>query len=630
MRFLYWLIFITVVINFRCFAQRNADQDIQDSVIGWWNNNRFDHLKPQTDAIGKSKEVIVNDMVRWMKASYTPVGGLGTSSRYIGSRGYGVNFLVWNVSHDKLWTEPNGNFKPIPEENTKFAMAANQLFGAFPISFINTANQFYFTIQPEGYADNDQLMAWRKGADPRIHPNAYKYITWVNDWCTVYLAPDNKLPWIPVSKGELLQKAEEGLLKVLADKRKQVASQWPDNKKNQDEALDYFEKGDLAKYRNKISELKKRHANTLNEPALLSSMQTTMYSFETDPDIFRIDDFAKNLNQAFPVYKLDSAALARIRDIKPLWVAVAFPYENKERGNQKYELFTAMSENINYDYIYNYFYEPEKIKGQSYIPSNAAGLKARLDSYRSKSSGTQKLITKKQTNLPANIALFDDFSQDKVGEKPAGWYFNSVGKKHVIAKIEGESGNWLKLGYSNELTSITLQTFPENFSLEYDLVTSGFDGRWGANLTVELKGSKKGSDGVTYSSNLTTSITAGNQSALDSKHDYRGELKIDLLNSPSKMDYNDKGGYFADSQPVFTSTKRKVHVQLLKKDTLIALFLNGKEVTNSMQFKTRYGKPCGDCSIPAGMVYNSFVIRNFTQEPDAVACYIGNVVVSKI
>ncbi len=96
------------------------------------------------------------------------------------------------------------------------------------------------------------------------------------------------------------------------------------------------------------------------------------------------------------------------------------------------------------------------------------------------------------------------------------------------------------------------------------------------------------------------------------------------------MDYNDKGGYFADSQPVFTNTKRKVHVQLLKKGTLISVFLNGKEVTNSMQFKTRYGKPCGDCSIAAGMVYNSFVIRNFTQEPDAVGCYIGNVVVSKI
>ncbi|MBE9463591.1 hypothetical protein ACFP1I_11720 [Dyadobacter subterraneus] len=258
--FVFWIFFVTIS---PCSAQRDHDQDIQDSVIGWWSNNRFDHLKPQTDATGKKKEVIVNDMIKWMKASYTPVGGLGTSSRYINNKGYGVNFLVWNVSHDKMWTEPNGNFKPIPEENTKFAIAANQLFGAFPISFINTGNEFYFVIQPDGYAETSQTLDNRKGADPRIHPNAYKYITRVNDWSTVYLAPDNKLPWISVSKGELLQKAEEGLQKVLADKRKEVASQWPDNKKKQDEALDYFEKNDITRYRKNIQELKRRYANSL-------------------------------------------------------------------------------------------------------------------------------------------------------------------------------------------------------------------------------------------------------------------------------------------------------------------------------------------------------------------------------
>ena len=45
--------------------------------------------------------------------------------------------MVWNVSHDKLWTEPNGKFKPIEEENTKFYMMANMIFGSYPVSFIN-------------------------------------------------------------------------------------------------------------------------------------------------------------------------------------------------------------------------------------------------------------------------------------------------------------------------------------------------------------------------------------------------------------------------------------------------------------------------------------------------------------
>lgn len=626
----YFILLILLGISYPGFAQRNHDQDIQDSIIGWWNNSRFDHLKPQTDPIMKKKEIIVNDMVKWMKASYTPVGGLGTSSRYVNRKGFGVDFLVWNVSHDKEWTEANGNFKPIPEENTKFVMGANQLFGAYAISFINTGGEFYYSMEPDGYAESSQTIENRKGADPRIHPNVYKYITRVNDWSTVYLAPDNKLPWIPVSKGELLQKAEEGLSKVLADKRKEVASQWPDNKKNQEEAVEYFEKNEIATYRKNIQELKKRHANSLNEAAIIRSMQPNMYSFQTDPDIFKIDNDLKDLNQGYQVIKLDAATIAKLNDVTPLWIAIAFPFEKKERGNQLFELYTAMSQNINYDYIYNYFYDPEKIKGKPYSPANAVSLKIRLDGYRNSTAGKQNLIAKKQMDLPSGAVLFDDFSQEQVGKKPAGWHFSSTGKAHSISKVEGENGNWLKLGYGTELRPATLQSLPENFSLEYDLITSGFDGRWGANLTMELKGSKKGSDGVTYSSSLSTSITAGNQTALNANHDYRGELKIDLLNYPSKMDYNDKGGYFTEAQPIFTSTKRKVHVQLVKKGPLLSLLLNGKEIASSSQFKTKYGKPCGDCSITSGLVYNNLIIRNFTQDPDTVDCYIGNIKISRL
>ncbi|TDE10831.1 hypothetical protein [Dyadobacter psychrotolerans] len=613
-----------------CLAQGRADQNIQDSIIGWWANNRFDHLKPQTDPVAKRKEAVLNEIVKWMKTSYTPVGGLGTSSRYIGSRRYGVNFLVWNVSHDKQWTEPDGRFKPIPEENTRFDISVNQLYGAFPIHFINTGREFYFTIQPDGYAVSKQVLDGRKGADARIHPNAYKYITWINEWCTVYLAPDNKLPWTPVSTGELLEKAEQGLAKVLADKRKEAAAQWPSNQKTQQESVDQFIKTDLEKYRSKIQLLKSRYSNSLHENALIRSMQPNMYSFDTDPDLFQATGFEKGLKQFYQVFKLDSASWAKANDINPLWVAVSFPFENKESGNQLYELFTSLSENINYDYIYNYFFNPESIKAKAYSAANAGELKARLEAYRHNTAGRQKTIARKQTHVSSNMVLFDDFSQESPGAKPAGWHFSSIGKAHTVSKVEGQNGNWLKLGYGNQLTSATLESLPENFNIEYDILTSGFDGRWGANITMELKGSKKGSDGLQYASFLKTSITAGNQSALEAKHDYRGEVNIELVNTPSKMDYNDKGGYFTAPQSVFTNSKRKVHVQLLKKGGSVALFLDGKELTNSLQFKTKYGKPCGDCSIPEGITYNSFTIRSFTQDADLVDCYIGNIKISSL
>ncbi|WP_316829249.1 hypothetical protein [Pedobacter aquatilis] len=627
---LYVIILFLGCVSQHLLAQRKFDQDIQDSVIGWWSNNKYDHLKPQTDPVAKKKEAIVNDMVKWMKASYTPVGGLGTSARYINNQGYGVNFLVWNVSHDKIWTEPNGNFKPIPEENTKFYSAVNQLFGAFPVYFINTGNEFYFIFQPDGYTQTQQFKEQRAGSNPRIHPNAYPFVTVMNDWCTVYLVPGNKLPWKPVSKGELLQKAEEGLKKVLADKAKEVAAQNPNDKKAQDYMLNYFEKETISKYRTKIAQLRAKHASSLNEQAVVNNMQMDIYSFETDPDLFTILPFEQSLKHQYPVYKLDATTYAKMNDLQPQWVAFAFPFETKQRGNQLYELFTSMSQNINYDYIYNYFFDPEKIKGKAYTAANAAQLKERLAAYGSRKLDNAKKNAEKKKAMPANTVLFDDFSADEVGSKPSGWYFNSSGKAVSVSLAEGFEGHWLKLGYNNAISSTTLKTFPENFSLEYDILTAAFDGLWGANVSMEFSGNKKGSDGKLYNSSLRTSITAGNQKGLDEAHNYRGEVRVELVNTPSNMDYNNVGGYFVSAQPAFTNTKRKVHVQLVKKGSNITLSLNGKEIANSTTFKSKYGKDCGDCAIAPGIMYNNFKIKSLTQDADQTACYIGNIKITSL
>lgn len=144
-----------ILLSFLCqifivmsFAQLTAEQRIEDSVIGWWSNNKYDHLKPQSAPVEKKKENHVNKMLEWMKKTYTPVAGLGTSSRYIDKGGYGVLCYVWNVSHDKQWTEPNGNFKPIPEENTPFWIAANRIFGSYTIPFLKKKMNIFLPCSP--------------------------------------------------------------------------------------------------------------------------------------------------------------------------------------------------------------------------------------------------------------------------------------------------------------------------------------------------------------------------------------------------------------------------------------------------------------------------------------------------
>jgi hypothetical protein len=611
-------------------GQRTQDNDIQDSVIGWWNNNKYDHLPAQTDATSKRKEAIVNDMVRWMKTSYTPVGGLGTSSRYIGKQGYGVQFYVWNVSHDKRWTDADGKFRPIPEENTPFTMAVNQLMGVYPIYFINKLNpdgDFYFTFPPDGYAPNEQAKNMRKGADPKVHPNVYNYVTRVNEWTTVYMAPNNQLPFVPVSKGELFQKAEEGLQTVMNDKIEEAKTSWPNSKKAQDEAIAY-NKEVIEKYRSKIQQLKSKYSNSLNEPAVIRDLQPTMYSFETDPDLFKIAGYSLIINAAFPVYKIPAATVAKLNSVEPQWVTVSWPFENKERGNQLYEMYTALSQNINYNYIYHYFFAPEKVKGVAYTATDATGLKARLDAYRNTRSAKENMVAKKQSSLPAGVLLYDDFSQEIAGSKPSGWYFRTIGKEHTVTTIDDEKGQWLKLGYNNKTYPTALKLpLPENFTIEFDMATGLSETNWGATLELDLSSSTKGNDGKNISGFFKVKITAGNGNSLD--NNYRGEIRTTLGQFPSTLPYNDQGGEYVYPLKEFNSNKRKVHIAVVKKGGEITVVINNQKSFSTKDYKTKYGKPCGECAFPANFRFTKLGLQSLTQDADKVGCYITNFKVSQ-
>ncbi|GAB3921049.1 hypothetical protein [Larkinella terrae] len=430
-------------------AQLSAEQRMQDSVVGWWSNPRYDKLKPATDALGKRKTENLNRFVEWMKKSYTPVAGLGTSSRYIGKNGYGVSFLVWNVSHDKRWLDEKGHFRPIPEENTPFWVATNMVFGAFTIEFIQKSGKNMFTMQPDGYAKGDWVVKKRKGTDPRIHPNAHNYITWLNEWNTVYLAPGNKMPLVAVTKGELLQAAEDALESVAAEEKKTIASQWPNNLKAQEEAFESRKKN-IDSYRVKIQALRDKHRATLNEPAVVRDMQVSMYSFGTDPDIFTPDKLQLEQKHYYPVYKIDPTLESRLGDEKPLWVAIAFPPETKEDGNQLYEMYTALSQNFNYEYVYNYFFDPEKVKGKPYVPANEEQLKARLNAFRERGKAAIQPVSN-ASKLTGNQVFFDDFSAGAAGGDPVNWFFRKQSAHAVLTKIPGQSGNWLQLGYFNPI-----------------------------------------------------------------------------------------------------------------------------------------------------------------------------------
>ena len=613
------------------FAQPTPEQRIQDSVIGWWDNPYFDNkLKPDNTPLQKKKIAIVDKFVEWMKKSYTPVGGLGTSTRYVNKNNYSVLFMVWDVSFEKEWLDAKGRFKPIDEQNTKFRISANTIPGGYGITFINTPTQYLFTWPPNGYNRIKNNPAQETSLSDNF--NTGKFITRVNELNTVYLAPGNKLPFIPVSKGELLQLAEASVDRELQRVKEEVEYKWHDNIKLQQEVFEGRKKN-IEEYRVNIQKLREKHKSTLNEPAVVRSMQTTIYSFILNPDLFVISPNEEKKKHYFPVYKIDPSALEKFKTDQPQWIAVSFPYNTKESGNQLYEMYRSLTEHFNYQYVQDYFFNPEKVKGIAYKPVNQELLNATLDNYRSKKGYSKSSAP--VTALPANVYFTDDFTGNADGGKPAGWFFDTYGKHSMVTTVKNKPGKWVQLGYNNLVSSNFMKKpLPENFTLEYDLLTDGeFISRSGGGASLILTTRTSNTDGSENVYNNGTkvkiNIESGNEADIQGNN-YRGVLTVNINSSPSVNTQNiSEGILYRYPLREFTDKKTTVHVAVKVQGPLLTVLINNKQVAVSTDFKMTYGGACISCGLPAGTRFNAVFWRNTTTDSENVKVYISNVKITK-
>ncbi|MEW5975604.1 MAG: OmpA family protein [Acidobacteriota bacterium] len=67
------------------------------------------------------------------------------------------------------------------------------------------------------------------------------------------------------------------------------------------------------------------------------------------------------------------------------------------------------------------------------------------------------------------IVGFEDFMDGEIGDFPARWDTNAAGE---IVTIEGKPGRWLKFTQAGVFAPELTPTLPDNFTLEFDLLTS--------------------------------------------------------------------------------------------------------------------------------------------------------------
>jgi OOP family OmpA-OmpF porin len=94
-----------------------------------------------------------------------------------------------------------------------------------------------------------------------------------------------------------------------------------------------------------------------------------------------------------------------------------------------------------------------------------------------KSQGNGSEATKQQPTLAAyskydfvpgeKIVFFDDFSQDVIGDFPALWNTDVSGE---VVTTNNYPGKWFKLGLDGSFIPGTNGAFPDNFTIEFDLI----------------------------------------------------------------------------------------------------------------------------------------------------------------
>ena len=114
--------------------------------------------------------------------------------------------------------------------------------------------------------------------------------------------------------------------------------------------------------------------------------------------------------------------------------------------------------------------------------------------------GSQTPDTQIRSNFdfqPGSVMIFnDDFNRDSAGDFPAKWDTNGSGE---IVTINGEK--WFRLANNAMFIPMTSQNLPENYTVEFDLFTSGIDRNTSsqAMVTLFLSDNKKYDRGKNWS-----------------------------------------------------------------------------------------------------------------------------------
>lgn len=446
----------------------------------------------------------------------------------------------------------------------------------------STPEHYYFTLPTfveQGYGPELE-----KATDVSRHPVLGQFRTrFVRDSRTgnkrvVVLTKDRRHPFVTVTKGQYLDALEVAIGRKRSAELKRITEAEQGDQKRIAVAMADVD-ARTAKRTAVLAANREKYRSRLQETAEIWTEQPDVM-LENYPDVFEGNGGnAKRL----AVYTIDPRVVELCKTDAPQWIVMYWTAQLNDPVSLS--LHEAILNNVNFQYIYDYFFDPAKVKGQPYTP-------LRSPTFTEPAVvGKSSEATTKNAADPA-VVFFEDFSSSVVGKKPLNWRstLDNTGASSVITELKGLDGHWASMG-GMQLTPTGMKTpLPRDFEVCYDVVAAQ-NYRWGARgLTFKL------SKTAAPASSLSVRIRPG----FDGRE---GEVLIEGQ-FPGAQGYL-SGSKYAGAPGFSNNTvHNRVAVTLKKKGELLQVFIGPTKVAE-------YEK-----GIPAGLQFDAMSFDLSGASPD--------------
>lgn len=548
---------------------------------------------------------LVDVFADWIRKSLIPVGGVPQLERTLIPDGEEsipylpyASGMTWNFWVPCYGRDRKTIIQAQPASSTEISIHTNVLPGRSSASWLNTPNEYYFTARFDKYGklldESD-----RKAEESRVNEMASKIgnymIYYTGENVNVLLMPGKELPIVQLTRAEVLQKGEEAVNRAFKNGKMTTSVR--------DEALEG------------IRILRDRYKNELNVPAYIRMSQLGIYSFSINNDLFKKE---VSVPYMYAVYRFKPEVYELSKKDKPLWVWINFQNATERSSTLDWGLYKAMTKNFNYAYVYDYFFNPEKVKGKPYQPLNPVSAAAAVAENDKKNAQTTQTKT-----LPEGTLLMEDFSTTTSGKMPSGWTSTQNNRGFIIETPAGEKGKWLQFDNSSDLIPSAFKfPTPDNFTLEYDLCTTDFTGRSGRSIELYMVGAAGGgkpqASGEYTSANIT--ITPGNA---DNLAIYPAEAYI-RLQLPTKIKYDPIS--YTMNPGDYSNKKHVAHVVIKKAGRSLTVSVNGNPLLYQDYYKVDKSQ---DMLLPENIRFTSMTWSCDNKDETRGKVYITNIKLTK-